>query len=65
MIAIKYGGAMVALPLTHATIRNDVRRTYRDWRKTHDRYDARCYATLAALWFTATSHPRVTIKKLW
>lgn len=64
MIAIKYGGAMVALPVG-GTHRSDVRRTYRDWRKTHDKYDARQMATLSALWFTATSHPRVAIKALW
>lgn len=45
MIAIKYGGAMVSLPLVNTTLRNDVRRNYRDWRRTHDRYDARAHAT--------------------
>lgn len=65
MIAIKYGGAMVALPLVHAPLRNDVRRNYRDRRRTHDRYDARAYATLTALWYTATTHPRVTVRPLW
>ena len=64
MIAVKYGGAMVALPVMDSH-RTEVRRTYRDWRKTHDKYDARQRATLTALWFTATSHPRVTIKALW
>ena len=49
LIAIKYGAAMVTLPLVNATLRNDVRRNYRDWRRTHDRYDARAHATLTAL----------------
>lgn len=65
MIAIKYGAAMVTLPLVNATLRNDVRRNYRDWRRTHDRYDARAHATLTALWYTVTTHPRVSIRPLW
>lgn len=65
MIAVKYGGAMVTLPLRNATMRNDVRRNYRDWRQTHDRYDARAHATLTTLWYTVNTHPHVSIRALW
>lgn len=64
MIAIKYGGAMVALPVCKSH-RQEVRHTYRMWRQTHDRFDARQYAERTALWFTATSHPRVTVRAKW
>lgn len=57
---INYGGYLVRLPIDNATLRGDVRRTYRDWRKTSGRYDARVMAERSALWFAATSHPRVS-----
>ena len=55
---------MVTLPVMDSH-RTEVRRTYRDWRKTHDRYDARAHATLTALWYTVNTHPHVSIRALW
>ena len=55
---INYGGYLVRLPIDNVMLRNDVRRTYRDWRKTNGRYDARMFAERSALWLVATSHPR-------
>lgn len=65
-MTINYGGYFVHLPIADATLRCDVRRTYRYWRKTHDRYDARMMAERSALWFTATTHPGVKHgRSLW
>lgn len=63
-MALKYGGAIVVLPVGDVH-RMFVRQTYRDWRRTHDRYDARQFATNSALWYTAVSHPRVSVRNKW